>query len=232
MTTNAAKSKAGIVRGLPYLGALVALFAVGCGAEASTDPLAEQTDDLRRGHGHHWGPKLCRSADGSECGADQLCLPLLSRSCPGPKHIGICAPKPHTCPDISDPVCGCDGKTYDNLCEAAAARTAITHAGACAPTSGCGANGVCPGSGTCVGGGSNDDGEHRHSCGWGHHHTTPSGTCQCTVVEQCARGQIWNSDPAVCACVDDPAQQDPCARVQCPTGMACVVQSDGSVACQ
>jgi hypothetical protein len=92
---------------------------------------------------------------------------------------------------------------------------------------------VCPGAGECVGGGgSNDDDDHRHSCGFGHRHTTPAGTCQCNVVEQCERGMVWNSDPAVCACVIDPTQQDPCARVQCPTGQACVVQSDGSVACQ
>jgi hypothetical protein len=116
-----------------------------------------------------------------------LCLPLLSRACPGPKHIGICVPRPHTCSDVSDPVCGCDGVTYDNLCEAAAARTAIVHTGACEQ--------------------------------------------QC-VVQQCGTGEIFDSDPAVCACVPDPTQQDPCARVQCPAGMACVVQSDGSVACQ
>src|ERR1041384_7739310 len=92
MTTNAATSRAGIVRGLPYLGALVALAAIGCGADAGSDPTAEQTDDLH-GHHHHWGPKLCRTADGSECEHDQLCLPLLSRACPGPKHIGICVPR-------------------------------------------------------------------------------------------------------------------------------------------
>jgi hypothetical protein len=228
MTTYAATGKASIVRGLPYLGALVALAAIGCGADAGSDPTGEQTDDLR--HGHHWGPKLCRAADGSECDHDQLCLPLLSRACPGPKHVGICAPKPHTCPDVSDPVCGCDGKTYDNLCEAAAARTAIVHAGSCAPTSGCGANGVCPGAGTCVGGGTTDD--DHHVCSFGHDHTTPSGTCQCTTTLQCQPGEIFNSDPAVCACVPDPTQQDPCARVTCPPGTACTVQSDGSVACQ
>jgi hypothetical protein len=179
-----------------------------------------------------WGPKLCRSSDGSECSSDQLCLPLLSRACPGPKHVGICVPKPRSCPDVTDPVCGCDGQTYDNLCEAAAARTAIEHAGACAPTNGCGANGVCPGSGTCVGGSNDDDDDDGHSCRFGHRHTTPSGTCVCNVVEACPRGQIFNSDAAVCACVDDPQQADPCARVQCPVGMSCVVQSDGSVACQ
>ena len=226
---NAAKSRADIVWGLPFFGALVALAAVGCGADASSDPSTDQTQTEELRH-HHFGPKLCRTADGSECDHDELCLPLLSRACPGPKHIGLCVPKPHMCPNLTDPVCGCDGKTYDNLCEAAASHSAVAHEGACAPTNGCGANGVCPGAGTCVGGNGSSSG--HHMCMFGHDHSTPAGTCECTVTQQCAQGQIFNSDPAVCACVDDPQQQDPCARVACPTGMQCVVQSDGSVACQ
>src|SRR5690349_5563286 len=114
--TNAARDRARIVPGLPFMGALAALVAIGCGAQASSDPSTDtQADELRHGHGHHMGPKLCRTADGSECDGDDLCLPLLPRACPGPKHVGICVPKPRACPDVSDPVCGCDGQTYDNM---------------------------------------------------------------------------------------------------------------------
>lgn len=232
MTTNAARDRARIVAGLPFFGALVALAAVGCGADASSDPsTATQAEELR--HGHHFGPKLCRTADGSECDGDELCLPLLSRACPGPQHVGICVPKPRACPDMTNPVCGCDGNTYDNLCEAAAARTAIEHMGACAPSGECG-NGVsCPGAGTCVGAPGNSGGDNHHMCMFGHRHPTPApgGTCECTTIVQCPKGQAFDSDPTVCACVDG-QQADPCARVTCPTGTACVVQSDGSVACQ
>src|ERR1041385_7472101 len=98
---NAAKSRADIVWGLPFFGALVALAAVGCGADASSDPSTDQTQTEELRHGHHFGPKLCRTADGSECDHDELCLPLLSRACPGPKHICLCVPKADRCPNLT-----------------------------------------------------------------------------------------------------------------------------------
>jgi hypothetical protein len=35
------------------------------------------------------------------------------------------------CPDVLDPVCGCDGKTYDNSCFAEASGIRTWTAGAC-----------------------------------------------------------------------------------------------------
>jgi hypothetical protein len=44
---------------------------------------------------------------------------------------GTCATKPEVCPDIFDPVCGCNGKTYSNSCEAATAGVNVSHLGEC-----------------------------------------------------------------------------------------------------
>lgn len=45
--------------------------------------------------------------------------------------VGSPAAKPEICPDIREPVCGCDGVTYGSRCEAAAAGVNIESDGAC-----------------------------------------------------------------------------------------------------
>jgi hypothetical protein len=47
--------------------------------------------------------------------------------------FGVCTPIPQGCPDVWDPVCGCDGTTYGNECEADAAGVSIDHRGPCGP---------------------------------------------------------------------------------------------------
>ena len=60
----------------------------------------------------------CRQA--TDCSADEYCAfdpPLCSRGA----RPGTCQPRPRSCSSQKDPVCGCDGKLYDNACRASRA---------------------------------------------------------------------------------------------------------------
>jgi hypothetical protein len=211
--------RAGIVGGLPIAAFVVLGALTGCGndsgSEASVEPVSQ---DLRF-------PRWCGGFAERECHDHEVCLPFVARGCPGPRRIGLCAPRPHFCPSFSDPVCGCDGVTYTNLCEAAKAGAAIEHRGECSGsgTAVCGgaAGMACAGMSTCV-----DD--PSDSCNPATGRNCP-GVCQCNANQPCARGEHLDTDPTVCACVPD--GPDPCARVTCPTGSQCVAQSDGSTTC-
>ncbi|MBW2390237.1 MAG: hypothetical protein JRG89_17680, partial [Deltaproteobacteria bacterium] len=64
----------------------------------------------------------------------------IGQSCSKPENAceaeGICRPLPALCPLYFDPVCGCDGETYNNGCDANQGGTSVAHEGACD-------NGVC-----------------------------------------------------------------------------------------
>lgn len=61
-----------------------------------------------------------------DCTDDQFCSFALT--CGGP---GVCTSRPDFCFRILDPVCGCDGQTYDNACNAQAAGVSVASAGEC-----------------------------------------------------------------------------------------------------
>jgi hypothetical protein len=78
----------------------------------------------------------------SDCPSDSYCLKNEGEC----GAMGICMknPAPFPCPiPPYEPVCGCDGKTYDNTCFAAAAGVSIDHQGRCGPLPPCVNNDDC-----------------------------------------------------------------------------------------
>ncbi len=74
--------------------------------------------------------KVCGGIAGAGCPDDQYCRLEVGTCCCD--FTGFCEAIPAACDAVFVPVCGCDGVTYGNECEAAAAGVSVSEVGACA----------------------------------------------------------------------------------------------------
>lgn len=67
------------------------------------------------------------------CDAGTYCAYTLAEQCGAADQQGVCAVEPTICPRgiRYNPMCGCDGNTYDGGCNAAAAGVSVQRVGAC-----------------------------------------------------------------------------------------------------
>ena len=74
---------------------------------------------------------VCGGLLGTQCGADEFCDFPSDAMCGRSDFTGICSLRPETCPAVDMPVCGCNGITYSNACEANMAGVSVDSDGTC-----------------------------------------------------------------------------------------------------
>ena len=132
---------------VPIPDACPELYEPVCGCDGVTYP--NDCERVRAGAQlDHFGPCIRPCSSDADCGTGEVCVTMPGH-CGDPTAPAACVAVPDQCPMLGlMPVCGCDGNTYDTVCEALLAGVAIDHEGSCeAP---CTSNADCAAGSTCM----------------------------------------------------------------------------------
>lgn len=73
----------------------------------------------------------CGGIAGIACGDGEFCRFEINQACGAADQMGTCAKRPDFCTMIYKPVCGCNGKTYSNECQAHVHGVSAAYEGQC-----------------------------------------------------------------------------------------------------
>jgi hypothetical protein len=114
--------KAHVLIAATLLFALAACGETTTTSEPTTEPAATQTAAA--------AGEMCGGIAGIACGEGLYCN-YEGGACGAADQSGTCQARPDVCTGDVNPVCGCDGNTYSNACQAAVAGVSVASQGAC-----------------------------------------------------------------------------------------------------